>query len=527
MKNPQIQKTINSLNNLAKYAPHRLYALVLIAVGVIGLGIATFAYGPDRTTFTAANPATYVTFNSITDAPGFGDERNFTWARPVNGSVNSWQTDELNVQDGQEYFVRVRVHNNAAANLDLHATNTRVSASIPTTLGNSANVQATVSANNANPQQVWDGVVLKGAERFSIGYVPGSARYYNSQNANAGFPIDDSVFTTSGAQVGYKAMDGDLPGCNEFAGALMFKVKVYNEKTPQFNVEKKVRKHGDATWQKSITANPGDKVDYQISYANIGETQQNGVVAKDTLPSGVTYQAGSTTLKNATYPTGDGKAIVDGVASNGVNIGNYTPQSNAFVRFTTTLPQEKDLSCGNNVLHNTGFMYTDNGMKQDSADVTVNRECKDKVSYSCDLLQANKIGPLEYSYNVNLTGNKATAREVTIDFGDGQSAVRSVSNLPVNHTYAAAGQYTVTAKASFDVDGKTVKDVTSDACKVVINTETTTTTGTTTAGTPDSIASTGPAEVIGSVLGIGALGIGIQQWYASRRAVAEAMHHHN
>lgn len=528
MKNLQIQKTLNSLNNLAKYAPHRLYAFVLIAVGVLGLGIASFAYGPGRTTFTAAEPATYVTFNSITDAPGFGDERNFTWARPVNGTVNSWQTDELNVADGQEYFIRVRVHNNAAASLDLHAENTRVSASVPTTLSNTANVQATVSANNANPQQVWDGVVLKGAERFSVGYVPGSARYYNSQNVEAGFPISDSVFSTNGAQVGYKNMDGDVPGCNEFAGALMFKVKVFSEKTPQFNVEKKVKKHGDTTWQKSITALPGEKVDYQIGYTNTGETQQNGVIAKDTLPSGVAYQTGSTTLKNANYPTGNGKAFEDGVTSNGLNIGNYTPQSNAFVRFTATLPQEKDLSCGSNILRNTGFIYTDNGMKQDTADVTVNRECKDKVSYSCDLLQATKISQLEYSYNVKLTGNKATAKEVMIDFGDGQTAVRSINALPVNHTYAAAGQYTVTAKATFDVDGKTVKDVTSDACKVVVNTEVTTPTTTgTTAGTPDSIASTGPAEVIGGVLGISALGIGIQQWFASRRAVAEAIHHSN
>jgi hypothetical protein len=46
-----------------------------------------------------------------------------------------------------------------------------------------------------------------------------------------------------------------------------------------------------------------------------------------------------------------------------------------------------------------------------------------------------------------------------------------------------------------------------------------------TAGTPESIASTGPVEVIGGILGIGALGVGIQQWFASRRAVADALHH--
>lgn len=520
-----IQKTLRRIHNISQYAPHRLYALVLIAVGVIGIGLVSFAYGPGRTTFTAANPATYVTFNSITDAPGFGDERNFTWARPVNAASNTWQTDELNVEDGQEYYIRVRVHNNAAANLNLHATNTRVSASVPTNVSDSVNVQATVSADNATPKDVWDGVVLKSSKRFSVGYIPGSARYYNALNTEAGFPISDSLFTTAGAQVGYESMNGDIPGCNDFAGALMFKVKIYTEKSPQFTVEKKVRKHGDTAWQKSINALPGEKVDYQISYTNVGETQQNGVIAKDTLPSAVAYQSGSTTLKNANYPTGDGKSFEDGVASNGLNIGNYTPQSNAFVRFTATLPQEKDLACGVNTLRNTGFIYTDNGMKQDTADVTINRECKDASSYSCDALKVDKIAPLQYNFNVDLSHNKATPKEVTLDFGDGQTAVRSVDALPVSHTYAQAGEYTITAKASFDVNGQTVTNITSDACKAVINTETTVTTTGGTSATPSEIASTGPAEVFGGILGVSALGIGIQQWFASRRAVVDAINH--
>ncbi len=524
MNTQKLHKITRNVRNITKYAPHRLYAVTLIAVGVIGIGLATFAYGPGRTTFTAANPADYVTFNSITDAPGFGDERNFTWARPVDAPASSWQTDELNVEEGQEYYIRVRVHNNAAANLNLVAENTRVSASVPTTLSNSANVQATVSADNANPQQVWDGVVLKNSERFSIGYVPGSAKYYNALNSEAGFPITDSVFTSAGAQVGYETMNGKLKGCNEYAGALMFKVKIFTEKTPQFNVEKKVRKHGDSEWQKAISAKPGEKVDYQIGYANIGETQQNNVIAKDTLPAGVAYQPGTTTLKNANYPNGNGQSLEDGVATNGINIGNYTPQANAFVRFTATLPQEKDLNCGNNLLKNTAFIYTDNGMKQDTADVSITKDCKDTPIYSCDALQANKISQLEYSFNVDLTGKKATAKEVTFDFGDGQTAVRSIDALPITHTYTQLGQYTVTAKASFDVDGETVKDVTGDACKVVINTETGTTTSGVTA-TPESIASTGPAEIFGGILGVSMLGIGIQQWFASRRAVSDAIHH--
>ena len=64
---------LSQIRNIAQYAPHRVYALVLISIGVIGLGIATFAYGPERATFTAENPADYVTFNAITNSPAYGD----------------------------------------------------------------------------------------------------------------------------------------------------------------------------------------------------------------------------------------------------------------------------------------------------------------------------------------------------------------------------------------------------------------------------------------------------------------------
>lgn len=516
---------LTSIRNIAKYAPHRVYALVLVGVGVIGLGLVTFAYGPERPTFTAENPATYVTFNSITNSPNYGDERNFTVAKDATNTAAGGFTETNNVQDGHEYLVRVLVHNNAAADLNLVAHNTRVSISVPATTGTSANIQATVSADNANPQQVWDGTVLTSASRFNVGYVPGSAHFYNAANP-AGYTIPDTLTTSAGALLGYSSMNGDIPGCNQYSGVLTFKVKVTGV-TPNFSVTKEVRAHGTTGWQKAVTANPGDSVDYLISYKNTGQTDQGNVVAKDSLPTGINYTGGTTKLTNTTNPNGTGTP--DGLtAASGVNIGGYAPGGAAYVTFTSKIGDNDSLpQCGNNVLRNIGYIETDNGVKNDTADVTVNKKCENKASYSCDALQANKISQLEYNFNVNLSSDKATAKEVTIDFGDGQNAVRSVSSLPVSHTYAAPGQYTVSAKASFDVNGQTIKDVSSDACKVVVNTEVTpTTTNSGSAATPSSIASTGPAEVFGGVLGASAFGIGIQQWFASRRAVAEALHPH-
>ena len=521
---------LTQIRNIAQYAPHRVYALILISVGVLGLGLATFAFGPDRQTYTIENPADHVVFDSITNNPNWGDERNMVLARPATSTSNNDWRDDLTVEPGKEYTVKMIVHNNAADNLNLVATNTRVNVNILVTTGTSASIQGAIMSDNSTPGKIWDNVVLNSPNKFNVGLVPGSARYYNNINNTTGFALPDSISSAAGTLVGYESMDGNIPGCFKYSGFVYFNVKIYGQTTADFTVQKQVRPHVDGqkgNWQKAISAKAGDKIDYMITYKNTGQATQNNVVVKDSLPANVSYNKGSSDLTNASNP--NSLKISDNVTTpNGVNISSYSTGANAFVYFESTIGAEKDLpQCGNNILRNTGTVTTDYGTKQDTADVTVNKECKDKSSYSCDALQANKISQLEYSYNVNLTGNKATAKEVTIDFGDGQTAVRSVSALPVNHTYAAAGQYTVTAKASFEVDGKTVKDVTSDACKVVVNTEVTPPTTGTTAGTPDSIASTGPAEVIGSVLGISALGIGIQQWYASRRAVAEAIHHSN
>ena len=517
---------LNTLRNVAQYAPHRVYALILVGLAVLIPSIAIFAYGPDRATFTAENPATYVTFNSITNSPRYGDERNFALVKDAANASAGGFSDEVNVEDGKEYTIRTLVHNNARADLNLVANNTRVSVSVPSTTGTTATLQSKVSADNANPQKVWDEVVLKSDKRFNVAYVPGSAGFYNHDNLSQAFALPDSIVTDAGAAVGYNAMDGNVPGCDQFSGVAVFRVKIYGEKTPNFEMSKQVRKAGTAEWQKNVTVNPGDAVDYLVRYKNTGQTNQENVVVKDSLPAATTYKNGSTTLTNTTNP--NGLAQPDGVTTpTGINVGGYGPGGAAYVKFGATIGKKEDLpQCGNNVLRNTATVETDNGKQQDYADVTVNKECENKASYSCDALEATKISELEYSFNVKTSSNMATAKEVTIDFGDGSNAVRDVKSLPVSHTYAAAGQYTIKAKASFDVNGTTVKDVTSDACATAINTAATPPAGVAgSAGTPTSIPSTGPVEVFAGILGASALGLGIQQWYASRRAMAEAMSH--
>ena len=70
-------------------------------------------WGPDRKTFTWEDPAPYATFNSITNNPQLGDERNFVRIREVKDGEKFG--DEVTVEPGKTYEVYIYYHNNADA----------------------------------------------------------------------------------------------------------------------------------------------------------------------------------------------------------------------------------------------------------------------------------------------------------------------------------------------------------------------------------------------------------------------------
>lgn len=378
-------KAITTIKQITNSTVVRVGLLSAVIAGVV-LPLGVSASGPGRATFTTQSPAPYVTFNSITNNASHGDERNFVQIKDAtNMSAGGW-SDELNVEDNKEYLVRVYVHNNAAENLNLVAVNTRLQALIPKTIGTEVQIDGYISADNANPPKVWDDVKLTNEKNFVTNYVAGSARYYNNVNPSAGFALSDDIVTSTGALLGYNQMDGNIPGCYQYSGIATFRIKVLEETTPQFTVEKKVRLNGQTSWStNAIEAKPGQKVDYQLGYDNTGETVQNNVIVKDTLPQSVKYVAGSTTLKNASNPNGNGMTLAsNNVATSGINIGNYLPNSNAYVRFSATMPTNEELLvCGRNTLRNTMTVETENGAKTDTVDVIVTKTDCGSVQNEC------------------------------------------------------------------------------------------------------------------------------------------------
>lgn len=362
------------LMNIVRSAPKRLYAVVAVAAAVVTVPAALLAWGPDRPTYTIDNPADHVTFNSITNNPNIGDERNFVGIREA-GTQSLW-SDNMNVEKGKTYTVRLFVHNNAATSLNASgegvAHDVTAKVNLPTTTAKSIQVDGQISASNAAPNAVWDQANFTSAQDFNLAVVPGSLKYEN----NAGtFALPESLLTSTGAKLGYNTMDGNLPGCFQYSGYVTFQVTPQFAPVNDFTMSKQVRKAGETAWAKTVATNPGDTVEYMISYKDTGETRQNNVVVNDYLPQGMTYVPGSSYLRNGTNPTG--LKISDNVVTDtGVNIGDYNPQAAGYVKFSAKVNSADSLPCGPQTLKNKARVTVDGGYKEDTADVTVNgKDC--------------------------------------------------------------------------------------------------------------------------------------------------------
>lgn len=117
---------------------------------------------------------------------------------------------------------------------------------------------------------------------------------------------------------------------------------------PRFFVIQKARLAGTAEWATSVNAEIGDIVEIQIKYENINEIKHDNVMIRDILPPNLEYIAGTTKLYNVQH---DGSGLSDGITDQGVNIGNYTPGSDAYVRFSAKV-DDVNLAPGSNTLVN-------------------------------------------------------------------------------------------------------------------------------------------------------------------------------
>lgn len=359
------------------------------------------SWGPqNRATFSWEDPSDYVTFNSIIDNPLLGDERNFVRIRKAGSTEAS--KDNINLEIGQQYEVSIWFHNDAKAKLNKSennyvglSTNTRVLVDQPAVVhaGNNAVIKGTISSNNANPQAVWDMAFAYSDTTVALNYVPNSATIHldtpGTYDAARGGWFDAEGFQTVNGEVldadalfgfdGYGGAKlaywndswGTVPACNEYLGYVTYLIQVDK---PNFEISKTVSKDGDANFGETISVHPGDVLEFKLEYNNTGTTVQNDVIAKDTLPQGLTYIEGTTFEKSSRRD--EGAIVQDDLFTNGLNLGDFAPGDSFYLTYKARVEDDTNLfPCGDTTIYNDASIGTQNGTGYDKAEVTVSRTC--------------------------------------------------------------------------------------------------------------------------------------------------------
>lgn len=478
-------------------APKRF--IVLAALLVAGAATAaTFAWGPARDTFTMEKAADHVVFNSITNNPNYGDEREFVTIKDL--TVGNQLTNKAELIPGHEYQVQIYIHNNAHESLNASgkgiAKDVTVRAALPASVTGSETVDGFVSASNATPKEVWDSAALTSNGKVDLEFVNGSAMLHTNFQQTK---LSDSVITT-GVKVGHKDLSGTWNGCLNYAGAVTFKIKVKELPEANFTMDKQVRKHSTTTggWLESYAAQPGETVDFIIRYKNTGAVTQQNVVVKDTLPTGLTYVTGSTVLANGNYPSGT--TVSDNVTTVGINIGTYAPNASAWVRFSAKVADNDKLPvCGVNNLKNIGKVETGAGTKTDDAVVTVTKKCEEKTIEVCRLS--------DKKYPVTIKESEFDSSKYSKDPNDCKEEPKD-DKVKVCRL---EDKEIVWIKESEFNESQYSKDF-NDCKEEPVVPE-----------TPEEIPSTGPAALFSGLLGSSALGYGVYNYAASRRALKNAL----
>lgn len=470
---------------------HPKKAILAGSLALVGLlPIASNAWGPGRNTFTIEKPADYIVFNSITNNPSNGDERNFVRIKEANTNNNF--TNEVNIVAGKRYTVYVYFHNNAAANLNLVATNTRMNTQLPSQLeaNTKASISAKVMADNANPKKVWDEAHVTATEKVALKYVANSATIY-SKGAVNGQKLNSNEFLTSGALIGYNALDGKVPGCNQFAGYVTYDFVVESVNKPNFTIAKTVSLHDKKQFGENVNTTDNQIVDFKLVYTNTGNTTQKDVIIKDILPTGLTYVEGSTLVANKNS-NGKPVKVSDNIVTTGINIGTYAPGANAFILFSAKV---NDFACGQQVeITNYAQAITKDGTKHDSAKVTVKTE-------TCPTPTVKDIQVCELA-----TKQIITIKEDTFNSAKHSKDLSKCSTTPVVKDIKVCDLNTkqiITIKETAFNSDRYTKDL--SKCNP----------------TPNHLPQTGPAEIVAQLIGLAAIVASTGYYLSSRKLVKQ------
>lgn len=368
----------------AHYFFVNIFVLVGFALSLASFFMPAYAWGPERDVYTydeindleaKGEWGNKIVLNSITDSKT-GDERTFLTARVNDGTDATWDIvwngSDITVEDGQEYWLRFYFHNNNPNGWDGVAENVRAQLSIPNVSAKQIKVSGFLSSSNATPNEYWDYVNFNSDQAFHLEYVYGSTVLVNKAlgSSREGYPLSDDYYNTKdGILLGYDKLDGRLPGCYDYSGFVLARVKAVFDSDFTVNGSVRQTNHNNAAWKEEANVKVGDKIDIRLQYKNTSDSTQNDVAARIVLPDGLRFVEGSGRLINSSHP--DGVPLEgDYLVSNGVVVGNYEPNESAQIILTAEVTKD-GLSEINNTLKSYVQIGINSFIMQDFIEITV------------------------------------------------------------------------------------------------------------------------------------------------------------
>lgn len=180
-------------------------------------------WGPDRPTYHDDTFPSALTFNSTSDNPNLGDERNFVSVKPKDLTQAGGWVDSLEVQNNREYLVNIYVRLDGPTN---HAAKgTKLSVNLPACTGHRIGIAAFVSSLDAFPNEIWDGASFWSRNDFNLALVPDSGYVYsNAHPGGLALPVGELV-TAKGISLGSTQLDGVFQPGYEHSVRVAFTVR--------------------------------------------------------------------------------------------------------------------------------------------------------------------------------------------------------------------------------------------------------------------------------------------------------------
>jgi uncharacterized repeat protein (TIGR01451 family) len=322
------------------------------------------------------------------------------WHDPVNADYNDRISFNIYYHNGME---------------DTVAHNTRVRVSLPSTPSTHLVSTAYLWADNADLVTDTGTVNVNGQVSAQLEYIAGSSMWYANQGST---PKPDPVHLPDGiTQDGVNI--GDITGCWEFTGFVVFQAKVVKIGQPQLDITKLVRNvtAEETTFVDHNYGQPNDTLQYKIVISNPGNDTAQNVSFKDFPSSKISFVSNSLNI--------NGQTSSQNIFSSYLNLGDLDPSDALTIIFDVKIASAS-FPVGTTNIVNTAKTYADEiNIREDHAstcviitapDLAITKYVKNITKPDHDYLKEGTAWPkdiLEYKINFSNPGS-STALDVKI-----------------------------------------------------------------------------------------------------------------